>query len=237
MTKRQQGQYHTLVRVDTFVRAHMELFPEGSEGRKALEVISTALARIGTFDRNKGPAKRQSLKGKGTAKQALWAQLNIIARSARVLEKSRPGTDAKFPLPMRKSDIAILQTGRLFLEGSEPLKEALIHCGLPATFVEDLRHAVDNFEGAIGGWQAGKTGAYVSVKGIPEELRKAFDAVRSLDVLVPNVLGHDVHTMNAWKRDRRVEFPTWTSKVEALSPTVDAASAVPMADDPLRRAS
>ena len=206
MTKRQSRQYEMLVRVRNFGDAHTAQFPDGSEGRTAFAAVTAAVAQIDAFMAARLTARRLSQQEKRAARLALAARIGAIARSAQVMAKTVPGADAKFPRPTRKSDVAVLQSGRLFLQESEPVKDAFIRCGLPATFVEDLQQAVARFEQAINGRNAGKTGAVVSQKGIRSAITKAVDTVQSLDVLVANVLGHDENVMNAWKRDRHVEL-------------------------------
>jgi hypothetical protein len=217
MTKRQYRQYAMLVRVRNFGDTHKEQFPEGSEGSKAFGVVSTAVTQIDAFTNAKLTARRLSKKEKLAAKLALAARIGAMARSARVMAKSVVGADAKFPPPTRQSDVAVLQTGRLFLEEAGAVKDAFIRCGLPATFLEELQQAVATLEQAIDGRSAGKADAVVAQKGIHSTLKKGIDAVASLDVLVANALGRDHDTMNAWKSDRHVELAGKNASVGAPS--------------------
>ena len=138
MTKRQTRKYEMLVRVQTFGVTHQKQFAEGSEVAKAFATVADAVAQINGFEMAKGTARRQSLEAKLAAKLALAARIGAIARSARVMAKAIPGADAKFPLPMRRSDVAILTSGRLFLQEATLLKDTFVSCGLAPTFVENL---------------------------------------------------------------------------------------------------
>jgi hypothetical protein len=218
MTKRQSRQYEMLVRVGHYGVAYKALFPEASEGGKAFAAVTDAAAQIEALTNARLTARRLSKGEKLAAKRALAARIGAIARSAQVMAKAAPGADAKFPLPTRQSDMAILQTGRLFLQEVGSVKDAFIRCGLAATFVEELQHAVSRLEETIKGRSDGKTSAVVARKGIRSILKKAVDAVRSLDVLVANALGGDEAAMNAWKRDRHVEFSGRTAAVGAPPP-------------------
>lgn len=215
MTKRQTRKYEMLVRVRSFGVAHRERFSEGSEGSKAFAAIADDVAQIDAFSMAKLTARREGKKTKLAAKLALAARIGAIARSARVMAKSIPGADAMFPLPTRQSDVAVLTSGRLFLQEVAAVKDTFVRCGLPETFVEELQQAIAVFEQAIAGRNAGKTGAVVSQKGIRSALKHGVDTVLSLDVLVRNVLGGDANTMAAWKRDRHVEFGGRTAAVGA----------------------
>ena len=148
--------------------------------------------------------------------------------------------------------MSVLQSGRLFLQEAEPVKDTFIRCGLPTTFVEDLQQAVVRFEQAIAGHSAGRIGATVSDKGITATITQGVQAVRSLDVLVANVLDDDPVAMNSWKRRRHVDMtpksasvdepsdnPVPASEHEPLAPRSSEVSApvTGAADEPLRMAS
>lgn len=220
MTKHQGRKYEMLVRVRNFGAAHRDEFPDGSEGAKAFAAVAAAVTDVEAHAVARLTMRREGSAAKQAAKRALAAQIAAIARSARVLAVSVPGADAKFPRPARNSDVAVLTSGRLFLQEIVAVQDAFVRCGLAATFVEDLRRAVATFEQAIDGRTAGKTGAAVSRVAIPAALKRGLAAVLSLDVLVRNVLGTDRKAMAAWKRVRHVEFP-----VHASSPAIAAAPA------------
>lgn len=204
MTKRQTRQYEMLVRVRDFGHTYRQQFAEESEGSKAFGVVADAVGQIDTFHKSKLTARRESMQTKQKAKAALAAQIGAIARSARVMAKAIPDADAKFPLPARRSDVAVLQSGRLFLDEAAAVKDMFIRCGLPPTFIDELQQAVAAFEQAISGCTAGRTGAVVSRGAIHSALKRGVDAVDTLDVLVANTVGHDEHAMRRWKRDRHV---------------------------------
>jgi hypothetical protein len=145
MTKRQTRKYEMLVRVQTFGKNHSAQFAEGSEVAKAFAAVNDAVAQVNAFGLTKLTARRESMNARFAAKQALAAWIAALARSARVMAKAVPGADAKFPLPTRRTDVAVLQSGRLLLQEATPLKDTFISCGLPATFVEDLQQAVHRF--------------------------------------------------------------------------------------------
>ena len=218
-----------LVRVRNFGDAHKEPFPEGSEGSKAFGAVTAAVAQIDAFMAARLTARRLSQQEKRAARLALAARIGAIARSAQVMAKSVPGADAKLPRPTRKSDVAVVRSGRLFLQESEPVKDAFIRCGLPvrggaAAGGRQVRAGRQ----AINGRNARKTGAGVSQKGIRSALKNAVDTVQSLDVLVANVLGHDENLMNAWKRDRHVELAGKSAPVGAPS---DHGGSVPVSPE------
>lgn len=219
-----------LGRVRTFGELHKERFPEGSESAKGFAVVREMVEKIEGFTDSRATAKRVSRQEKRVAKAALAARIGAIARSARMLGKSVPGADARFPLPTRQGDVAVLQGGRLFVKEAEPLKDTFIRCGLPATFHDDLQQAVAALENAIAGCDAGKTGLFVWRKAIREAVRRGVDAVGSLDVFVVNTLAHDTMLVDEWKKGRRVEYfgrPTAVSSSSETA-TVSAETTAPV---------
>src|SRR5262245_62046920 len=116
MTTRQYRQYLMLVRVRDFGDAHKQQFPEGSEGNQAFGVVAAAVAQIQSFNKAATNARRLSQKERLAAKFALSTLIVAIARSAQVMAKTVVGADARFPLPTRQSAVAVLETGRIFVE-------------------------------------------------------------------------------------------------------------------------
>lgn len=205
MTGRQMRQYEMFVRIHAFGQTYSDRFADGAEARKAFQAVGTVIEEIDAFNAGKLTARQSSRQRRDTAKRALKRQLRRIASTARVLAKTIPDADAGFPLPRDGSDIALLQAGMLFARAVVPMADPFRRCGLPATFVEDLRQAVTSFQQAIAEREAGKTGFTVSVTVIRAAVRQGMDAADSLDVLVRNALEDDVKAMAAWKQDRHVD--------------------------------
>lgn len=215
MTKMQTRQYAMLVRVRDFGQARSEQFPPGSEAQKAFALVISVVAQVDAFNNAKLTAKRISQSRKLKAKRDLKMRISAIARSARALATAEPGADEKFPMPTRQGDIAVLMSGRLFLQEGAAVKERLVACGLPPTFLDDLRQAVTVFEQQISGRSAARTMSVVAHKGIRASIRSGVVAVGTLDAYVANVLGHDEAGLNAWKRDRRVDLEGRNTPVAA----------------------
>lgn len=237
MDKRQKGQWAMLGRVHTHVKEHLR-FEEGGEVSRALDIVGDALHEINAFNGEKQTARRVSRTAKLVAKRALVTRLTAIAGAARVLAKTVPDADAKFPLPAGRSDVAVLQAGLLFRKEAEPVKADFVRCGLPPTFLDDLQQAITSFEQSIAGRDAGKTGSKVSQFAIRDALRRGLDAVRSLDVLVNIALGNNPKAMEAWKSERRIEAkPSAVSATSESQVTPDAPSASGADDPALKEAS
>lgn len=205
MTKRQDRQYEMLVRVRDFGKLHQDGFPEGGEGSKAFAAVAGVVEEVHAFTGDLQTARRVARESKRQAKRGLSAQIAAIAGSARVMAKTTPDFDAKFPLPAGASDVAVLQAGQLFLTEAVAVKDAFVRCGLAPAFIDDLQQAVTAFEQAIAGKHGGKTRSKVSRVAVRAALKAGMSAVDSLDVLVANAFGGDIKTMEVWKSTRRVE--------------------------------
>lgn len=215
MTKRQVRQYEMLVRVRGFGKLYQDRFPEGGEGRTAFASVGVVVSEVDAFVRDQQTGRRRARQGKLLARKALLARLVTIAKTAKVVAKTSPDFDARFPLPTNKSDVMLLQAGQLFLKEAAAVKEAFVRCGLPDTFVDDLQQTLTALEQAIAGKRDGRTTGKVSSVGIRAALAKGMSAVDSLDILVANVLGADLTTMETWKNKRRVDPTVKTSATTA----------------------
>lgn len=254
MTKRQTRQYQMLVRIRDFGKAYGTRFAEGGEAQKALSAIAAAVDEIDRFTGEQQTLRRLLRQTKREARRAVAARIGAIAGSARVMAKTVPDADAKFPLPTRRSDTAVLQAGLLFLKEAAAVKDAFVRCGLQETFVEDLQQAVTTLTASIAGRSDGKAGAKVSQVAIRAALKQGMDAVDSLDVLVSNAFGGDIKAMAEWRAKRRIELVGRTAGAGAPSQTpasmpgpvaeppipggdTSPSSSADAADEPLRRAS
>lgn len=104
-------------------------------------------------------------------------------------------------MPRRDSDVTLLASARASLDNGEPLKDELVRLGLPATFLNDFREAVDTLEEGMAGRRAGRGSIAAGQAGIEAALVEGINAARTLDVVVTNTLGHDPVLFARWQRD------------------------------------
>lgn len=208
MTRQERLQYEMLLRVRDFGTAHRQQFPDETMGGKAFRAVSDALPRIQAHATTKVLTAEEGTKAKAAARETMVAQMMAIARTARLMAKRAPGSDAVFHVPDQGPDTALLTAARAFIREGQKAIDRFVLLGLPKTFVANLQEATDAFEQAVHGRRVGRSGLAAAQAGIKTALAEAMDAVHTLDVVVSNTLENDPVTLAVWKRDRRVNPKT-----------------------------
>jgi len=134
----------------------------------------------------------------------LFGMLVAIRRTACAIAIDRVGYEKRFELPRGNSDPTLLTSSRAFARHAQERVEEFIAYGLSSGFVEDLAGAIDAFEQAIRARTASRAGRKSSNHGIKTTIDDGCRAVRRLDAVVFNVLGHDPRAVARWARARRV---------------------------------
>ena len=204
MTRKERVRYEMLSRVKEFGNRHRELFPESSTSGQMFDKVSQAIDGIEAHTTTKLLAAKDGRQAKTAARATVRQALRALVRTARGAARMAPGSDDKFRMPTRKSDVALLTTARALLHEAEGVKDTLVQLGLPPTFVTDLQKATDALEEAMRGRGAGRSIVAAAQAGITAALAHGSDAVQLLDVLVANAAEHDPVVFAAWQRDRRV---------------------------------
>jgi hypothetical protein len=109
--------------------------------------------------------------------------------------------------------------------------------------VADLQTLVTRFEEADRTWRAGQAARTAAQDGINQAMRAGLEAIRTLDVIVPNTADGDPVLGASWRRARRLGRKAKASATKAAAPAespetppAEAPPAAPAADD-LRKAS
>jgi len=191
MNTRDTRRYEMLVRVREFGAAHADSFPSSTPGGQAFATVAAAVDQLSQHASVQFEGRtsiREATTTKAAARAALQEDLDAIARTARVLAADTRGLDDKFPPPRRK-DVDLLTTGRTFLREAAPLAPQFIAHYLPEDFLTDLESDLREFEAAINEGHAGRDMHATAAAEVEAGMESALEAVRHLDVLVPNRLG------------------------------------------------
>ena len=227
MTRYEKLRYEMFLRVRDFGNAHRQEFPDGSMGGKAFRGVEAAIAQIEANATAKALTAEEGKQAKAAAKLMLVDHLSTIARTARLMAKRVPGSDAVFQIPVDSSDLALLTAARAFIRECQAALDRFVLLGLPKTFVSDLQELTDRFEQAVHGRRAGRTGSAAAEAGIKMAQAQGMDAIRTLDIVVTNTLKGDAVVLSGWKRIRLIN-----PKPKATSATVKAATETPNLDPP-----
>ena len=205
MTKYEKLRYEMFQRVRDFGNAHRQEFPDGSMGGKAFRGVEAAIAQIEANATAKVLTAEEGRKAKAAARLMLTDRLSTIARTARLMAKRVPGSDAVFQVPIDSSDLALLTSARAFITECQAALDRFVLLGLPKTFVTELQELTDSFEQAVLGRRAGKTGRAAAQAGMKAAQALGMDAIRTLDIVVTNTLKGDPVSLTTWKRDRVIQ--------------------------------
>ncbi len=170
--------------------------------------------------------------------------MTLVARAARLVASSTPDDLSRFALPADQSGQALVTTARVFIRDGQTYLERFVPLGVPSTAIADLQALVDRFDDADRAWRAGKAGRAAAQDGINAAIKAGLDALRTLDVIVPNTADDDPVLGASWRRARRAGPKVRASSSKPAAPAeatvaapaeVEAATAGP--EDGLRRAS
>ena len=244
MTKRETRQYEMFVRVRDFGVMYRDRFPAGSTGGQAFAAVEAAVAQLEASGTSKLTAKGEGQRAKVKARRALTERVRAIARTARVVADTVPGAET-FRLPEQETDVALLTAARAFLQAGEAVKAEFVAHGLPDSFIGDLQQVITTFEQAIGVRQAGQTGATLAQIRTKAALAQGLKAIRTLDVIVLNLMGENEEVLGVWKLKRHVVATGKSTSPDTASltgettvspvPSGEAVSTPP--DEALRKAS
>lgn len=197
--------YETLQRVQAFGRTYRDRFPAGSVGANAFTTIDGVLTRLDAWAGNTptpAPDRRVDL---GTARAALFTQLEAIRRSARAIARTEPGFDVPFHIPNPRQNRRVLAAARTILQEATARQDRFVAWGMPANVVAALTEAADAFEASLGRRQSERDGLAGARAGVDAAVREGLTAVAQLDVIVANGLADDPSALAVWEGDRKVE--------------------------------
>jgi hypothetical protein len=204
VTRRERIRYEMFQRVRDFGTAHRDVFPNGSAGAQAFAKVADAVAAFETHLDAKSTTAAQSRQTKTTARNALKARMRGVIRTSRGVARVAADGRKALRMPVRRSDIALLTAARACVKAAKPIEADCMHLGLPATFLADLRDAIDDYERVIRDRRTHRDAAAAAQKGITAAIADGFAAIRTLDIVVTNAVEKDPERFAAWRRDRRL---------------------------------
>jgi hypothetical protein len=221
MVKPQQQRYQMFLRVRDFGARYQDQFPAASAAGRAFGAVGDAIAEIERQSSERLVKAQAGKRARAAARTAIWERLHAIVRADRVVATGPPARSV-FQLPARRSDVALLDTARSFIDAGEIASAGWVAAGLPETCLAELREMTSAFSDAIASRRAGQTGVKAARKALADALVFGFAAVRQLDAIVANTTKPDSAVAVAWKAARRAG-PTHAAK-EPAAPAAALAS-------------
>lgn len=203
MTRSERVRYEMLQRVSDFGTTHKDRFPELSNGARAFADIARIVLTIETNVAEKAVTVRETRRARSDRRQRILRGMKAIVRSSAAIRSETSGW-VRLKMPVKRSDSALVNAARAFLQEVEPYQEQLAGLGLPADFFTELRSTVEAFAAALSDGRTGRSNVAFTQATITAALAEGARVASVLDVIVLNLFEDDPAVMAAWTRDRRI---------------------------------
>ncbi len=232
MTRSERVRYERLQRVSDFGTTHKDRFPESSNGARAFADIARIVSTIETNLAQKAVTVRESRRVKAEQRKRILQRMKAIVRSSTAIRSETSGS-LRLRMPAKRSDSAIINAARAFLQEAEPYQSQLVGLGLPADYLAELRTTVEAFAAALKDGRTGRSHVAFTQATIRTALAEGARIALVLDVIVANLFEDDPAVMAAWTRDRRiVHWRADSAPAREVTEATAATNAQPVAGEP-----
>jgi hypothetical protein len=192
------------VRVRDFGQANRDLIPESSTGGQLFGRVAAAVTAIEEHQTKRDLARGETRRVKATTYAAVFDYMKILAHTARraTLDES---VRNPFVLPRRRTMSAMLSKARLFIDEAKSREGKFVNLGLASTFVSEFSMLVEQLHDAVETRNTARAHREKAQAGIERALADGFEAIRNLDVLVPNTLRADAVRLGHWRGARHLD--------------------------------
>ncbi len=222
MTDNDNRIHQTGIRCREMMAQCVSDFAEGGAARQLYADLQAGIVRFEQAATAHGVGlseARQGTRGRGEARAALKALLDLIRAAAKVM-----GIQNEFPLATTDSDDDLLQAADVYTAHATPKKADFIKHELPSDFLEDLAAAKAAFQAVIAE-QMNAKGDHISAR---EELDDAGDnivkIIRKLGQLFKVRYANNPGKLAEWTAASHIERPAKKSKA-VESPTTPSSKA------------
>jgi hypothetical protein len=199
--------FEMLARVREFGVNFGHLFPGATRAQALFGRVSDIVGQLEKWDLAEIAASGTArAKKKAVARDALVALLTRLDASARVMGGESPQLDARFQRG-RVGDHALLTVARQFAGECDAHADEFVAHGVPPTFRTDLDQRIAGLDAALRERHSGREEQVAARQQIAALIEEGLAAVRTLDLMVTNVLEADPVTRAVWQRDRRLTYP------------------------------
>ncbi|HEY0323056.1 MAG TPA: hypothetical protein VGC66_19020 [Pyrinomonadaceae bacterium] len=201
-------QSETIVRIRDFgVESGSDFSASSLGGQKfaSLNALVAEIDQLGAQQSEGSGAAQTSTAAKRAARNAVRSAMRAISDTAEAMESTHPGISNTFRMPKNNSDEALINAARAFVTSATPLKNEFIQRELPATFIEDLTSAIQEFEGATGSRNLNTRKRVSATAALKDALERGMQLRRELDPIVRNKYRTNPAKIAAWESASRVE--------------------------------
>ena len=219
MKTRYRTCYDMLIRVRDLAVGYRQRFAESSSAHGAMSIVATEVAGIEALLVAEHVSSRSALAArKAGARRQLVDVLVRAANTAWVLSKSIPELANHADAPVRMGDRQLVTFGRGFLAAATPHATQFATHDIP---IEDVRNEIEAFEAVLAENARRRDELTQTRIRLKASLKRALEAVDTLDVTVANTFASDADVRATWKLARRLEKPR--PRARAVKPAVTSA--------------
>ena len=219
MKTRYRTCYDMLIRVRDLAVAYRQRFAASSSAHGAMSIVATEVAEIQALLVAQHVSSRLARAArKAGARQQLVDVLVRAATTAWVLSRTIPELANHADAPVRMGDRQLVTFGRGFLAAATPHATQFATHDIP---IEGVRNEIEAFEAVLAENTMRRDELTQTRTRLKASLKRALEAVDTLDVTVANTFASDADVRATWKLARRLEKPR--PRARAVKPAVTSA--------------
>jgi len=123
----------------------------------------------------------------------------------RLIARTVPRFDERFPPVRGRSDAALLYSARLFIERAVPYWDEFVRYAMPPDLIDTLNEHIQNIEQLTRERSDARTALKEATAAIDAALTEGMNAATELDVILTNTLRANTPLLALWKRARHVK--------------------------------
>jgi hypothetical protein len=182
-----------------------------SASEKAIEVfadIAAAIAAIETESANQSKGLAGSIKEhstKNTAREHVRDYLQMISRTANVVDYAIPNFSKEFVFPKNRTDQELLTSAKITIPKVTANKQTFIKYGLPTEIISDLEAEIITFEATLSAAASAAGTKVTATSELSEVVKKGSIGMRIADAIIKNLFRDSPSKLAAWAAASHLE--------------------------------
>lgn len=131
-------------------------------------------------------AAQGETEAKRTTREKIRRLMKAMRDTAVSLEPEHPGISKNFRMPPTNGDEALINSARAFVAAATPLKSLFMSSELPASFLEDLTAAIEEFETLVSRYNQRRAENAATTASLKDALAAVIRLRAELDPIVRN---------------------------------------------------
>jgi hypothetical protein len=208
MNDRERRRIEAFDRVKQFSLDNPTDFAAGTIQKVNMDKVKAELVLLGGYTVNQAgsdAAAGSAFESKGTSRENLLAEMEPIARTARMMEYQFDGITELFHFPRNHTDQDLLATARAWVIAAGPRETNMVSYGLPADFIDTLGDSATSFEASFSAPTTAVDNRVAATASLGESIRRGMIALRICDAVMKNHYAANTGKLAAWLSASHVE--------------------------------